>query len=678
MKENAKKAAALKKRVSKVHSKAQAVGIFYLIGTLLLAVVSFFPILNGTSVGDMSVVNFWRAFPELANIKTSAIAVLLNAGVAALYALLLLTVVINVLRSLSKLSRLFKKKASRLNGFNRNAMAMEEMGKIYSGTYCVFIVFPFMIHLIAGAGFSNLYYIAIAVGLVLHFWLGLVGGNVSLFTTEGEIEEEKRTLGRIAPFFRNLAQIVFVGLIMYFISETNLMLNALEWLKSNDLGAMFTSGEINLFRYGGIPFLQLLCCIWTLVLLKHATATTEYHRDGQEAPGMKNFRVFSILLLITSGVLFGLMFVAHSKAAEIVPTMGTLYIAVVAFAAIIEEFCMCRLPNVKGKVVEEPSEQAAETSDEYDEDETSASEQAPAEQPQLPVYQIPLQCVTQPGVYMQPNGQPIMIMPMIAGPQPAPGQEPADGRQLMYGYQNPYMNPYGYGQYWVNGRPFNPYQYVQEPAAEEPAKEEVKEETVSAEPEKKPDIKERKANLAADKKTLRKEAAMTKKENKAAAERAAVERALAEKWMKKAKKGAVSEDSGIAAGAAAPVQEPAAEVKEAPAPAAQTTAVAPYTAPVQPETYEEPRTPMMETYAYMQPSAQTKHRFYPEATELTEEDLAKPLPPKKWTVTCPDCRSRLTVKDGAFAYRCPECGGVFQLRKIFRAKQNAENGGNQQ
>lgn len=171
---------------------------------------------------------------------------------------------------------------------------------------------------------------------------------------------------------------------------------------------------------------------------------------------------------------------------------------------------------------------------------------------------------------------------------------------------------------------------------------------------------------------------MTKKENKAAAERAAVERALAEKWMKKAKKGAVSEDSGIAAGAAAPVQEPAAEVKEAPAPAAQTTAVAPYTAPVQPETYEEPRTPMMETYAYMQPSAQTKHRFYPEATELTEEDLAKPLPPKKWTVTCPDCRSRLTVKDGAFAYRCPECGGVFQLRKIFRAKQNAENGGNQQ
>mgnify|MGYP002799871838 FL=1 len=79
---------------------------------------------------------------------------------------------------------------------------------------------------------------------------------------------------------------------------------------------------------------------------------------------------------------------------------------------------------------------------------------------------------------------------------------------------------------------------------------------------------------------------------------------------------------------------------------------------------------MMETYSYTYPWAPKPQRFYPEASGLTEEDLSKPLPPKKWTVTCPDCRSRLTVKDGAFAYRCPECGGVFQLRKIFRARQN--------
>ncbi|HIU58879.1 MAG TPA: hypothetical protein IAC57_02135 [Candidatus Scatosoma pullistercoris] len=658
MKTNENKTVALKRRVSSVHAKAEAVGIFYLIATVLIAAAAFLPILYGTSVGDMWVANFWKAFPDLVNIKTSAVAVLLNAGCAGLYALLLLTAVINVLRSLSRLSRLFKTKASRVNGYNRNAMAMEEMGKIYSGTYCVFIVFPFMIHLISGAGFTNLYYIAIAVGLVFHFWLGLVGGNVSQFTVGTETEEEKRTLGRIAPFFRNLAQLVFVGLIMYYISETNLMLNALKWLETNAFSTLFKGAKMDLVYYGAIPFLQLLCCLWTVVLLKHATAPTEYQRDGMDAPGMKNFRVFSFLLLITSGLLVGLMFLAASKRTFIAPTMGTLFIAVVALAALIEEFCMCRLPNVKGKVAEEPTAESEEAE--------GAVEAENANQPEAlapAMYHIPLQCISQPGVFMQPNGQPVLIMPMIAGTQVDPHQAPADGRQIMYGYQNPYEVPYGYGPYgayWNNGRPFNPYQYVQEPVNEES----VTEVNTETQTEKKPDVKERKANLAADKKALRQEAALSRKEHKAAAERAAVEQALAEKWMKKAKKQPVEESNAVTASATPEKEEKAVSVAPAPV-ASESTALMPVQA--------APRQPMMETYAYSHPSAPVKPRYYPEATELSEEDLMKPLPPKKWTVTCPDCMSRLTVKDGAFAYRCPECGGVFQLRKVFRAKQNNEN-----
>lgn len=655
MKTNENKTVALKRRVSSVHAKAEAVGIFYLIATVLIAAAAFLPILYGTSVGDMWVANFWKAFPDLVNIKTSAVAVLLNAGCAGLYALLLLTAVINVLRSLSRLSRLFKTKASRVNGYNRNAMAMEEMGKIYSGTYCVFIVFPFMIHLISGAGFTNLYYIAIAVGLVFHFWLGLVGGNVSQFTVGTETEEEKRTLGRIAPFFRNLAQLVFVGLIMYYISETNLMLNALKWLETNAFSTLFKGAKMDLVYYGAIPFLQLLCCLWTVVLLKHATAPTEYQRDGMDAPGMKNFRVFSFLLLITSGLLVGLMFLAASKRTFIAPTMGTLFIAVVALAALIEEFCMCRLPNVKGKVAEEPTAESEEAE--------GAVEAENANQPEAlapAMYHIPLQCISQPGVFMQPNGQPVLIMPMIAGTQVDPHHAPADGRQVMYGYQNPYEVPYGYTPYWNNGRPFNPYQYVQEPVNEES----VTEVNAETQTEKKPDVKERKANLAADKKALRQEAALSRKEHKAAAERAAVEQALAEKWMKKAKKQPVEESNAVTASATPEKEEKAVSVAPAPV-ASESTALMPEQA--------APRQPMMETYAYSHPSAPVKPRYYPEATELSEEDLMKPLPPKKWTVTCPDCMSRLTVKDGAFAYRCPECGGVFQLRKVFRAKQNNEN-----
>lgn len=540
MKTNENKTVALKRRVSSVHAKAEAVGIFYLIATVLIAAAAFLPILYGTSVGDMWVANFWKAFPDLVNIKTSAVAVLLNAGCAGLYALLLLTAVINVLRSLSRLSRLFKTKASRVNGYNRNAMAMEEMGKIYSGTYCVFIVFPFMIHLISGAGFTNFYYIAIVVGLVFHFWLGLVGGNVSQFTVGTETEEEKRTLGRIAPFFRNLAQLVFVGLIMYYISETNLMLNALKWLETNAFSTLFKGAKMDLVYYGAIPFLQLLCCLWTVVLLKHATAPTEYQRDGMDAPGMKNFRVFSFLLLITSGLLVGLMFLAASKRTFIAPTMGTLFIAVVALAALMEEFCMCRLPNVKGKVAEEPTAESEEAEG------AVAAENANQPEALAPaMYHIPLQCISQPGVFMQPNGQPVLIMPMIAGTQVDPHHAPADGRQVMYGYQNPYEVPYGYTPYWNNGRPFNPYQYVQEPVNEES----VTEVNAETQTEKKPDVKERKANLAADKKALRQEAALSRKEHKAAAERAAVEQALAEKWMKKAKKQPVEESNAVTASA---------------------------------------------------------------------------------------------------------------------------------
>lgn len=154
-----KKPETLKKRVAKAHSKAEFVGILYLIATVFLAVTAFLPLLYGTSVGTMSVVNFWKPFIELKNVKGSYLPVCLNAGVAALYAVMLLTAVINVIRCLSRLSRLFKKKASKLNGFNRNAIAMEEMGKIFSGTYCSIIVFTFMIHLIAGAGFINLFFI---------------------------------------------------------------------------------------------------------------------------------------------------------------------------------------------------------------------------------------------------------------------------------------------------------------------------------------------------------------------------------------------------------------------------------------------------------------------------------------------------------------------------------------
>ena len=178
---------------------------------------------------------------------------------------------------------------------------------------------------------------------------------------------------------------------------------------------------------------------------------------------------------------------------------------------------------------------------------------------------------------------------------------------------------------------------------------------------------------------------MAKKENKAAAERAAVERALAEKWMKKAKQ-PVAEEAGIAANAptdakasvpaenSVPAETPAPAPVEVSAPAEEPKpAATPVTTMAPAYVPALPKEAVMETYAYQRPAQPAHNPIYPEAMDLTEEDLTKPLPPKKWTVTCPDCAMKLTVKDGAFAYRCPECGGVFQLRKVFRAKQKTGN-----
>ena len=501
-----------------------------------------------------------------------------------------------------------------------------------------------MAHLISDAVFSTLYYIAIAFGVILHIWLGLVDVNVSRFEVEEGAKpvECRRIYGRVAPFFRNVAQLAFVGIIMYFIAETNVMLNALRVLQTNDIKWVFTSGETNLFLYAGVPGLQFLCCIWTLVMLCHAIRPTEFReksgKDGEEKVlGRKIFGIFSLLLLITSGALFGLTAYAHTVVPSIVAATGTLYIAVVALACCIEELFTCGLPAVKAKAEEKvlDEEKEAKEASRYtsvlgDGSAPYAAEEGEEPIPEQEGYHIPLQPITQPGVYMQPDGRPIMVMPMIAGPQYAP--VPAENGQPVYGYQGAYANPYG--QYWQNGRPVNvnPYEAVQEEA---PAEEPVVEKT------------EKKKS----KKNKKEETALVSGENPVAQERSAMERSLAEKWINKAGR----PNDGPVYGYQSPVYpwpyypwfvpnpygyaymnvpNPYAYAQNpASAPAQQQTAAAPVSrpavqaqdsvnafvpAPVQQEpAYEEPKQAMMETYSYTYPWAPKPQRFYPEASGLT-------------------------------------------------------------
>ncbi|MFQ7076768.1 MAG: hypothetical protein ACLRSW_01800 [Christensenellaceae bacterium] len=178
---------------------------------------------------------------------------------------------------------------------------------------------------------------------------------------------------------------------------------------------------------------------------------------------------------------------------------------------------------------------------------------------------------------------------------------------------------------------------------------------------------------AADKKARRAEAAMAKKETRTAAERAAVERALAEKWMRKAKQ-PVTEETGIAAAAApaetpvmpAPAAETAtealvhAEEAKTSAEKAETKALVPAYAPAQ-----EPlsREAVMETYAYQQPRKENKLPAYPEADDLTEDDLSNLFRPRM-VGNCPDCATKLTVKEGALPIAAPNAAACSSSANI--------------
>jgi hypothetical protein len=99
------------------------------------------------------------------------------------------------------------------------------------------------------------------------------------------------------------------------------------------------------------PILQLLICHFMLVIVVHAFGTTEWHRDGSKAKGMKNVRIFAILiaccaLLFNASRLY--LTLAHGG---IGVSMQMIYVLVLAVALLVVECCMSSLPVEKKKVV---------------------------------------------------------------------------------------------------------------------------------------------------------------------------------------------------------------------------------------------------------------------------------------------------------------------------------------
>ena len=389
------KGAYLKTRIARNRGRAQFVGIVYFLSIIALAAAACLPLFDLTkqTLAPIGVLEFWKQFMP-ANFKAlNSVEAILKVANAALYALMLLGVVINVLRALGKLGWLFKKKASKTYGFNRNVYAMEDLGSIFSGSYAVILSTYFLIAVLCGAAHPNMLMLIVLGGVVfVHLVAGFIGGKASYFDIEGgEIIEDKRVVGRFSALFRNVLQLAAVFAILFFFLQVNTIHTVIGPLLEKNGIKNYVLGQP--LAYISIA-LQVLTVVCVLPLIKHATAITEYNIDGANGSGMKTFRVFAFFVFLTAGAtalcayLFGEVVFTKVDAGTTVSVMkyldlGSIIIAGIALVMFIIEVIMRNMPGHK-KAKKKAKDEEVEA--DYD----AVSPAKPVPHPSSPYVNMPL------------------------------------------------------------------------------------------------------------------------------------------------------------------------------------------------------------------------------------------------------------------------------------------------
>ena len=440
MKRIQSKAGLLKRRVSEVHSRAKLVGIIYLFATIaLLAAVAILPLMSGTVLYDgnkMAVLVAYDGLKSLLDLGFGTIfqtpAYIIVFLQLVLYFILLLVLLINVIRALCKLNWLFKRRASYINGFNRNMYAMDALGKRYSSSFAAMVIFYVLFALLTFRGdgvalpaITLMGYIVLGVSLLIRFAIGALEGSVPLFTTGGKIVEQKRDHGLLIYFIRNFVQIIVLGGVLYFLASASGLANGLHTILTE---IIVEGNKMYLINVDAIPvYVELFAAICLMVMIKHATASTEYNRKCNHGEGMKNFAIFSCATAILLAVLIVFPYVGIGDG-EAALNMPLLWAAIIAFVGFLFD-CICRARD--SKRVEE----------ETDEDPIPGDEETEAKQEQAnTVYGLPIQpqmpypyatAVENTDGKQQPQYQPIFVPVFCAFPQnvampaPAPVAMPA-------------------------------------------------------------------------------------------------------------------------------------------------------------------------------------------------------------------------------------------------------------
>ena len=112
--------------------------------------------------------------------------------------------------------------------------------------------------------------------------------------TQALNDREKRDCGIIAPIIRNVLQMAAIVALGYLFYDTNQMGTFLEKVLATSLTKIIAAP----FPFV-LPAIQCIAFVWFCVLILHANNITEFDSEGVEAPGMKTFRICTVLLAIT-------------------------------------------------------------------------------------------------------------------------------------------------------------------------------------------------------------------------------------------------------------------------------------------------------------------------------------------------------------------------------------------
>ena len=265
-------------------------------------------------------------------------------------------------------------------------------------------------------------YITLGVGVFFHVLCGLIEGKVTLFTTGEKIDEVDREQGLFVYFFRNLIQLAVVGAIVIFFLKASVFAPVFVGV----MDALFTKttaifGNVMLLVRFGV---ELFAWIWITIMIKHATGSTEYNREGKYGKGMKNFTVFAMFTFVFTTAILVLkllgigLYDGEAKGFSI-------DLLIVALAALVGFISDCIFKSRKKKVDEESAANP----------EPTVPVQTNAVVPQMPMMpnmpnmpvmpnaQMPYQPIYVPVYYPYPfYGMPMQTAeePAYYGPMPAP------------------------------------------------------------------------------------------------------------------------------------------------------------------------------------------------------------------------------------------------------------------